>query len=116
MPFTLLHVDTGHNFAETITYRDALVERIGANLVVGSVQEAIDNGMVREETGYNATRNYLQTAVLLDSSKRVSTMPPSEAAAAMKRRARAKERFFSHRDEFGQWDPKNQRPRALEPL
>jgi len=67
IPFTLLHVDTGHNFQEALDYRDALVERLGVKLVVGSVQQAIDSGMVREETGFNATRNFLQTAVLLDS-------------------------------------------------
>ena len=110
VPFTLLHVDTGHNFAETITYRDALVERIGANLVVGSVQEAIDNGMVREETGYNATRNYLQTAVLLNSLEKGKYDAALGGGRRDEEKARAKERFFSHRDEFGQWDPKNQRP------
>ena len=110
IPFTLLHVDTGHNFPETITYRDALVDRIGANLVVGSVQEAIDNGMVREETGYNATRNYLQTAVLLDSLEKGKYDAALGGGRRDEEKARAKERFFSHRDEFGQWDPKNQRP------
>ena len=110
VPFTLLHVDTGHNFQETIDYRDALVERIGANLVVGSVQEAIDKGMVREETGYNATRNYLQTAVLLDSLEKGKYDAALGGGRRDEEKARAKERFFSHRDEFGQWDPKNQRP------
>ena len=110
IPFTLLHVDTGHNFPETITYRDALVDRIGANLVVGSVQEAIDQGMVREETGYNATRNYLQTAVLLDSLEKGKYDAALGGGRRDEEKARAKERFFSHRDEFGQWDPKNQRP------
>ena len=110
IPFTLLHVDTGHNFPETITYRDALVDRIGAKLVVGSVQEAIDKGMVREETGYNATRNYLQTAVLLDSLERGKYDAALGGGRRDEEKARAKERFFSHRDEFGQWDPKNQRP------
>jgi sulfate adenylyltransferase subunit 2 len=110
IPFTLLHVDTGHNFRETIDYRDALVDRIGANLVVGSVQEAIDRGMVREETGYNATRNYLQTAVLLDSLEKGKYDAALGGGRRDEEKARAKERFFSHRDEFGQWDPKNQRP------
>ena len=110
IPFTLLHVDTGHNFQETLDYRDRLVERIGANLVVGSVQEAIDNGMVREETGYNATRNYLQTAVLLDSLEKGKYDAALGGGRRDEEKARAKERFFSHRDEFGQWDPKNQRP------
>lgn len=110
IPFTLLHVDTGHNFKETIAYRDALVERIGAKLIVGSVQEAIDGGMVREETGYNATRNYLQTAVLLDSLEKGEYDAALGGGRRDEEKARAKERFFSHRDEFGQWDPKNQRP------
>ncbi len=110
IPFTLLHVDTGHNFQETLDYRDQLVERIGANLVVGSVQDAIDSGMVREETGYNATRNYLQTAVLLDSLEKGKYDAALGGGRRDEEKARAKERFFSHRDEFGQWDPKNQRP------
>ncbi|THH40421.1 sulfate adenylyltransferase subunit CysD [Neolewinella litorea] len=110
IPFTLLHVDTGHNFQETIDYRDRLVDHIGANLIVGSVQEAIDNGMVREETGYNATRNYLQTAVLLDSLEKGKYDAALGGGRRDEEKARAKERFFSHRDEFGQWDPKNQRP------
>ncbi len=110
IPFTLLHVDTGHNFQETIDYRDELVERIGANLIVGSVQEAIDSGMVREESGYNATRNFLQTAVLLDSLEKGKYDAALGGGRRDEEKARAKERFFSHRDEFGQWDPKNQRP------
>lgn len=110
IPFTLLHVDTGHNFQETIDYRDQLVDRIGAKLIVGSVQEAIDKGMVREETGYNATRNYLQTAVLLDSLEKGKYDAALGGGRRDEEKARAKERFFSHRDEFGQWDPKNQRP------
>ena len=110
IPFTLLHVDTGHNFQEALDYRDALVERIGAKLVVGSVQEAIDSGMVREESGYNATRNYLQTAVLLDSLERGKYDAALGGGRRDEEKARAKERFFSHRDEFGQWDPKHQRP------
>ncbi len=110
IPFTLLHVDTGHNFQETIDYRDELVDRIGANLIVGSVQEAIDNGMVREESGYNATRNFLQTAVLLDALEKGKYDAALGGGRRDEEKARAKERFFSHRDEFGQWDPKNQRP------
>ena len=110
IPFTLLHVDTGHNFQETIDYRDELVERIGANLIVGSVQDAIDSGMVREESGYNATRNFLQTAVLLDSLEKGKYDAALGGGRRDEEKARAKERFFSHRDEFGQWDPKNQRP------
>ncbi|MCB0587216.1 MAG: sulfate adenylyltransferase subunit CysD [Phaeodactylibacter sp.] len=110
IPFPLLHIDTGHNFPETIEFRDRLVEKAGAKLIVGSVQNAIDRGMVVEEKGYNASRNYLQTAVLLESLE----LGKFDAALGGGRRdeekARAKERFFSHRDEFGQWDPKNQRP------
>ena len=110
IPFPLLHVDTGHNFDETIRYRDALVERLGVKLIVGSVQEAIDNGMVTEEKGYNASRNGLQTAVLLDELEKGKFDAAMGGARRDEEKARAKERFFSHRDEFGQWDPKNQRP------
>jgi sulfate adenylyltransferase subunit 2 len=110
MPFPLLHVDTGHNFPETIAYRDALVKKLGAKLIVGSVQKAIDNGMVTEEKGYNASRNGLQTAVLLDELEKGGFDAALGGARRDEEKARAKERFFSHRDEFGQWDPKNQRP------
>lgn len=110
IPFPLLHVDTGHNFAETIAYRDALVEKLGVKLIVGSVQTAIDNGMVAEEKGYNASRNGLQTAVLLDELEKGKFDAAMGGARRDEEKARAKERFFSHRDEFGQWDPKNQRP------
>ncbi len=110
IPFTLLHVDTGHNFEETIKYRDNLVARIGAKLIVGSVQDAIDNGTVREEKGFNASRNGLQTAVLLDELEKGKFDAAMGGARRDEEKARAKERFFSHRDEFGQWDPKNQRP------
>ncbi len=110
IPFPLLHVDTGHNFPETIKFRDDLVERLGARLIVGSVQEAIDNGMVTEETGVNASRNGLQTAVLLDELEKGKFDAALGGARRDEEKARAKERFFSHRDEFGQWDPKNQRP------
>lgn len=110
IPFPLLHVDTGHNFKEAITYRDALVERLGVKLIVGSVQKAIDNGMVTEEKGYNASRNGLQTAVLLDELEKGKFDAAMGGARRDEEKARAKERFFSHRDEFGQWDPKNQRP------
>lgn len=109
-PFPLLHIDTGHNFKETLEYRDQLVERLGAKLIVGSVQEAINKGMVIEEKGYNATRNYLQTAVLLESLEEGKFDAAIGGARRDEEKARAKERFFSHRDEFGQWDPKNQRP------
>ena len=110
IPFPLVHIDTGHNFAETIEYRDALVERLGAQLIVGSVQESIDTGRVREETGYNASRNRLQTTTLLDTIEKHRFDAAIGGARRDEEKARAKERFFSHRDEFGQWDPRNQRP------
>ncbi|MEM7575410.1 MAG: sulfate adenylyltransferase subunit CysD [Bacteroidota bacterium] len=110
IPFTLVHVDTGHNFEETIQFRDRLVERLGAKLVVGSVQAAIDRGELREETGYNASRNYLQTHVLLQTLEEGKFDAALGGGRRDEEKARAKERFFSHRDEFGQWDPKNQRP------
>ncbi len=110
IPFPLLHIDTGHNFDETIQFRDELVERLGAKLIVGSVQEAIDSGMVTEEKGVNASRNGLQTGVLLESLEKGKYDAALGGARRDEEKARAKERFFSHRDEFGQWDPKNQRP------
>lgn len=110
IPFPLLHVDTGHNFPETIEFRDELVNRLGAKLIVGSVQEAIDSGMVHEERGFNASRNALQTAVLLGELEKGKFDAALGGARRDEEKARAKERFFSHRDEFGQWDPKNQRP------
>lgn len=110
IPFPLLHIDTGHNFPETITFRDALMERLGVKLIVGSVQKAIDTGMVTEEQGFNASRNGLQTAVLLDELEKGKFDAAIGGARRDEEKARAKERFFSHRDEFGQWDPKNQRP------
>jgi len=110
IPFPLLHVDTGHNFPETIQFRDNLVEKLGAKLIVGSVQDAIDAGMVREEKGINASRNGLQTTVLLDELEKGKFDAALGGARRDEEKARAKERFFSHRDEFGQWDPKNQRP------
>ncbi len=110
IPFPLLHIDTGHNFPETIVFRDRLVEKLGARLIVGSVQQAIDKGLVVEEKGFNASRNALQTAVLLESLERGKFDAALGGARRDEEKARAKERFFSHRDEFGQWDPKNQRP------
>lgn len=110
IPFPLLHVDTGHNFPEAITFRDQLVKKLGVKLIVGSVQEAIDKGLVVEETGYNASRNGLQTEVLLESLEEGKFDAALGGARRDEEKARAKERFFSHRDEFGQWDPKNQRP------
>ena len=110
IPFPLMHIDTGHNFPETIAFRDKLVKKLGAKLIVGSVQEAIDSGLVVEETGFNASRNGLQTAVLLDELEKGKFDAALGGARRDEEKARAKERFFSHRDEFGQWDPKNQRP------
>ena len=110
IPFPLLHIDTGHNFQETLDYRDALVEQLGAQLVVGSVQESIDKGRVKEEKGYNASRNRLQTTTLLDTIEEYKFDACIGGARRDEEKARAKERFFSHRDEFGQWNPKNQRP------
>lgn len=110
IPFPMLHVDTGHNFPETLEYRDQLVEDYGARLVVGSVQEAIDRGDLEEEKGYNASRNFLQTHVLLESLEEGKFDAALGGGRRDEEKARAKERFFSHRDEFGQWDPKNQRP------
>ena len=110
IPFPLLHIDTGHNFEETIQYRDDMVEKLGATLVVGSVQESIDTGRVKEETGYNASRNKLQTVTLLDTIEKYKFDAAIGGARRDEEKARAKERVFSHRDEFGQWNPKNQRP------
>lgn len=110
IPFPLLHIDTGHNFQETLDYRDALVKKLDARLVVGSVQESIDKGRVKEEKGYNASRNRLQTTTLLDTIEQYKFDACVGGARRDEEKARAKERFFSHRDEFGQWNPKNQRP------
>jgi sulfate adenylyltransferase subunit 2 len=110
VPFTLLHVDTGHNFKETIEFRDALMEKTGAKLIVGSVQQSIDEGKVTEEKGFTASRNALQTVTLLESLEEGKYDAAMGGARRDEEKARAKERFFSHRDEFGQWDPKNQRP------
>lgn len=110
IPFPLLHIDTGHNFEETIRFRDELMAEIGANLIVGSVQASIDQGRVQEEKGWNASRNGLQTVTLLDALEEYKFDAALGGARRDEEKARAKERFFSHRDEFGQWDPKNQRP------
>ena len=110
IPFPLVHIDTGHNFQETLAYRDGLVQRLGARLVIGSVQESIDTGRVKEEKGYNASRNRLQTTTLLDTIAKYRFDACIGGARRDEEKARAKERFFSHRDEFGQWNPKNQRP------
>jgi sulfate adenylyltransferase subunit 2 len=105
-----VHVDTGHNFPECISFRDKLVEEFGVNLVVGSVQKSIDEGKVAEEVGVNATRNRLQIKTLLDTIEENQYDACMGGARRDEEKARAKERFFSHRDEFGQWNPKNQRP------
>jgi len=110
IPFPLVHIDTGHNFAEAITFRDELVKKLNARLVVGSVQESIDTGRVVEEKGINASRNVLQTVTLLDTIEKYKFDAAIGGGRRDEEKARAKERFFSHRDEFGQWDPKNQRP------
>ena len=114
IPFALLHVDTGHNFPETIKFRDDLVEKLGAKLIVGSVEEAINSGLVREEKGFNASRNSLQTAVLLEELEKGKFDAALGGARRDEEKARAKERFFSHRDEFGQWDPKKSKTRIVE--
>ncbi|KXX67603.1 MULTISPECIES: sulfate adenylyltransferase subunit CysD [unclassified Flammeovirga] len=110
IPFTFLHVDTGHNFPETIKFRDDLIEDLGVRLAVGSVQDAIDDGRVMEETGANASRNKLQITALLDTIEDENFDVAIGGGRRDEEKARAKERFFSHRDEFGQWDPKHQRP------
>ena len=110
IPFPLVHVDTGHNFPETMEFRDNLVKKFGAKLVVGSVQASIDAGKAAEERGKNATRNAIQTVTLLDTIEEHQFDAAIGGARRDEEKARAKERFFSHRDEFGQWDPKNQRP------
>jgi sulfate adenylyltransferase subunit 2 len=110
IPFPLLHIDTGHNFQETIEYRDDLIRKLGVKLIVGSVQESIDAGKVTEEKGYSASRNLLQTVTLLDAIEKNKFDCCMGGGRRDEEKARAKERFFSHRDEFGQWDPKNQRP------
>ena len=105
-----MHVDTGHNFPEAIQFRDDLVEKLGVQLIVGSVQKSIDDGRVAEEKGKNATRNALQITTLLDTIEEHKIDCAIGGGRRDEEKARAKERFFSHRDDFGQWDPKNQRP------
>ncbi|MFI5039314.1 MAG: sulfate adenylyltransferase subunit CysD [Solirubrobacterales bacterium] len=109
-PFPLMHVDTGHNFPEVIAYRDRRVAELGERLIVASVQESIDTGRVVEETGPRASRNRLQTVTLLDAIAEHSYDAAFGGARRDEERARAKERVMSFRDDFGQWDPKNQRP------
>lgn len=110
IPFPLLHIDTGHNFPETITFRDEMAAKMNANMIVRYVQDSIDKGRVKEEKGPNASRNLLQTITLLDALEELNADAAMGGARRDEEKARAKERFFSHRDEFGQWDPKNQRP------
>jgi len=109
-PFPIMHVDTGHNFAEVIEFRDRLISQLGERLIVASVQDSIDAGRVREETGPRASRNRLQTTTLLDAIAEHDFDAAFGGARRDEERARAKERVFSFRDDFGQWDPKNQRP------
>nr|WP_294944404.1 sulfate adenylyltransferase subunit CysD [uncultured Mucilaginibacter sp.] len=109
-PFPLVHIDTGHNFEETITYRDDMIARIGEKLIVGHVQDSIDEGKVIEQKGKNASRNALQTVTLLDTIAKHQFDACIGGARRDEEKARAKERIFSVRDEFGQWDPKRQRP------
>lgn len=109
-PFPLVHIDTGHNFPETIEFRDNLVKELDAKLIVGFVQQSIDEGRAAEEKGKNASRNAIQTVTLLDTIEGQAFDACIGGARRDEEKARAKERFFSHRDEFGQWDPKNQRP------
>jgi sulfate adenylyltransferase subunit 2 len=110
IPFPVMHVDTGHNFDEVIAFRDRTVEQFGVELIVASVQESIDKGRVQEDTGPRSSRNVLQTVTLLDAIAERQFDAVFGGARRDEERARAKERVVSHRDEFGQWDPKNQRP------
>jgi len=110
IPFPLLHVDTGHNFSETIDFRDRLMETLDTRLIVRTVQASIDKGRATEEEGPNPSRNKLQIVTLLDAIEEFKFDVALGGARRDEEKARAKERFFSHRDRFGQWDPKNQRP------
>ncbi|MSO43925.1 MAG: sulfate adenylyltransferase subunit CysD [Thermoleophilia bacterium] len=110
LPFPLMHVDTGHNFPEVVEYRDRYVQEIGERLIVASVEDSIAAGRVQDETGPRASRNRLQTTTLLDAIAEHEFDACFGGARRDEERARAKERFFSHRDMFGQWDPRNQRP------
>jgi len=110
LPFPVMHVDTGHNFPEVIEYRDRMVAEVGAELIVASVQESIDTGRVTEETGPRASRNRLQSVTLLDAIEEHGFKAAFGGARRDEERARAKERIMSFRDDFGQWDPKVQRP------
>lgn len=116
IPFPLLHVDTGHNFSETIEFRDRLADELGVELIVRNVQDNIDKGRVREETGKYASRNMLQTETLLDAIEEFGFDACIGGARRDEEKARAKERIFSVRDDFGQWDEKNQRPELFDML
>ena len=110
IPFPFVHVDTGHNFPETLSFRDSFVSQHGVQLIVGLVQNSIDRGTAVEESGLNASRNALQSVTLLETIEKESLDACLGGGRRDEEKARAKERFFSHRDAFGQWDPKNQRP------
>jgi sulfate adenylyltransferase subunit 2 len=110
IPFPFVHVDTGHNFPETIAFRDSFIKATGVQLIIGYVQDSIDRGTALEETGPNASRNALQSVTLLETIEKESLDACLGGGRRDEEKARAKERFFSHRDAFGQWDPKNQRP------
>jgi sulfate adenylyltransferase subunit 2 len=110
IPFPILHIDTGHNFPETLTFRDRLADEMGAHLIVRYVQDSIDQGRASEETGPHASRNLLQTVTLMDAVAELKLDAAFGGARRDEEKARAKERFFSHRDRFGQWEPKQQRP------
>jgi sulfate adenylyltransferase subunit 2 len=110
IPFPLVHIDTGHNFPEAIQFRDAFVKKINTQLIVGLVQDSINKGSVKEELGSMGNRNRLQTTTLLETIELNKFDCLMGGARRDEEKARAKERFFSHRDDFGQWDPKNQRP------
>jgi len=116
IPFPLMHIDTGHNFPETIAFRDKLVEELGVELIVRKVQDSIDQGKVVEETGKYASRNMLQTTTLLDAIEEFKFDACIGGARRDEEKARAKERIFSVRDDFGQWDEKNQRPELFDML
>ena len=110
IPFPLIHIDTGHNFPETILFRDNLIKKLEVKLIEGSVQAAIDNGIVKEENGIDASRNFLQIETLLECLEFNKIDAAIGGARRDEEKSRAKERIFSHRDEFGHWQPKNQRP------
>ena len=116
IPFPLMHIDTGHNFPETIEFRDRLAKDLGVELIVRNVQDNIDSGRVKEETGRYASRNMLQTETLLDAIEEFGFDACIGGARRDEEKARAKERIFSVRDDFGQWDEKNQRPEVFDML